>query len=72
MIMTHLSLHVQPLVQFRCDLLHLQRKVLHPLLQLHVIISQQDLATGDKDINSGFTFVSSTFQPMAFVFGVSG
>ena len=50
-------------MHFICDFLHLHRKVLHPLLQLHVIISQQDSGTGDNDINIGFTFVSSMFHP---------
>ena len=40
---------MQSLVPFRFAFLHLQRKVLHPVLHLHAITSLQDSGTGDNE-----------------------
>ncbi len=63
---------MQSLVQFRFDFLHLQRKVLHPVLHLQAIINWQDSGTGDNDISIGFTFIPSTFQPIGSGLGMTG
>ena len=53
---------MQSLVQFKSVLLHLQHKVLHPVLHLNAMItSSQDSGTGDN--NTAFVFLHPSSNP---------